>query len=115
MGLFTTPGEVARGSGRSSGARHGGASRYAVLPTVRFGYFAYYADVTPRDPPTIEIARHHRRYGFGVPADHYLACAMSPAGDYTGFAAEVEAAGEVAGLVRREVGYRRARRPGDEA
>jgi hypothetical protein len=50
-----------------------------------------------------------------VPADHHLACVMPPAGDYTGFAAEVEAAGEVAGLVRREVGYRRARRRGDEA
>lgn len=80
----------------SSVAREVGASRYAVLPTERFGYFAYYSDVEAGDPPTIDIARDERLYGFGVPADDglYLACVMPPAGDHKEFAADIEAGWE---------------------
>ena len=47
----------------STFAREVGAKSYAILPTERFGYFAYYEDV----PATraIDIVRDDRLYGFG--------------------------------------------------
>jgi flavin-dependent dehydrogenase len=102
-----------------------GASRYAVLPTERFGYFAYYEDVPRAEPAAVDIVRDERLYGFGVhtDADLYLACAMPPASDYQDFAADVEAGWEreVARLPRigalvaegRRVGRPRGLRPVD--
>jgi 2-polyprenyl-6-methoxyphenol hydroxylase-like FAD-dependent oxidoreductase len=74
-------------------ARAVGAREYAVLPTERFGYFAYYAGVPDTDRPVIDIVRDDRLYGFGIPADAglYLACVMPPAADHAAFAADIEA------------------------
>ena len=94
---------VVGADGRNSTvARAVGARAYAVLPTERFGYFAYYADVAVDDPPLVEIVRDERLYGFGIPADDglYLACVMPPAAEYQRFMDAMEAnwEREVAGL-----------------
>jgi flavin-dependent dehydrogenase len=83
---------VVGADGRNSAvARQVGAREYAVLPTERFGYFAYYEDV-PRTDSVIDIVRDERLYGFGMPADSglYLACVMAPAAGYKEFMADVE-------------------------
>jgi 2-polyprenyl-6-methoxyphenol hydroxylase-like FAD-dependent oxidoreductase len=88
---------VVGADGRNSTvARQVGAGRYAVLPTERFGYFAYYEDVPFDDPPVIDIVRDERLYGFGAPADAglYLACVMPPASDHAEFAADIDAGWE---------------------
>ena len=85
---------VVGADGRNSTvARAVGARAYAVIPTERFGYFAYYEDVAVDDPPLVEIVRDERLYGFGIPADDglYLACVMPPAGEYKRFMDDVEA------------------------
>jgi 2-polyprenyl-6-methoxyphenol hydroxylase-like FAD-dependent oxidoreductase len=84
---------VVGADGRNSAvARQVGARDYAVLPTERFGYFAYYEGVPGTDAPVIDIVRDDRLYGFGMPADSglYLACVMAPAADYKEFMADVE-------------------------
>lgn len=85
---------------QSSVARAVGAHDYGVLPTERFGYFAYYEGVPTTDPPAIDIVRDDRLYGFGMPADEglYLACVMAPAADHKSFMTDVEAGW------RREIG-----------
>lgn len=90
-------GVVVGADGRNSTvARHVSASSYSVLPTERFGYFAYYEGVATGDPPMIDIVRDDRLYGFGMPADAglYLACVMPPAADYRDFAADIDAGWE---------------------
>jgi menaquinone-9 beta-reductase len=117
---------VVGADGRNSTvARQVGARRYAVLPTERFGYFAYYQDVPQAGPAVIDIVRDNRLYGFGVPTDAglYLACVMPPAAAYPAFIADVEGGWEreIARLPRigklvadgRRVGRPRGLRPVD--
>ena len=108
---------VVGADGRNSTvARQVRAARYAVLPTERFGYFAYYEDVPFDDPPVVDIVRDERLYGFGMPADAglYLACVMPPAADHPDFAADIEAGWEreVAQLPRIGELVARGRRAG---
>ena len=109
---------VVGADGRNSAvARMLGARSYSVLPTERFGYFAYYEGV-PVEEPVVEIVRDDRLYGFGCPADDglYLACVMPPAEDHAEFAADVEAGWErevarLPGIGERVVRGRRVGRP----
>ncbi len=79
---------------QSTVARRVGSGEYGVLPTERFGYFAYYEGVETADPPVIDIVREDRLYGFGMPADSglYLACLMAPAAEHEAFVANIDAA-----------------------
>jgi menaquinone-9 beta-reductase len=88
---------VVGADGRNSAvARRVEARQYAVLPTERFGYFAYYEDVPRTGAAIIDVVRDDRLFGFGVPADTglYLACVMAPAADHPEFAADVDAGWE---------------------
>jgi len=79
---------------QSTVAREAGAGEYAVLPTERFGYFAYYEGVELAGEPVIDIARDERLYGFGVPTDGglYLACMMAPAAGHKAFVSDLDSA-----------------------
>ena len=92
---------VVGADGRTSTmAKQVGAREYAVFPTERFGYFAYYEGVPNGDRPVIDIVRDERLFGFGMPTDAglYLACLMAPAADHAEFAKDIETGWE------REVG-----------
>jgi 2-polyprenyl-6-methoxyphenol hydroxylase-like FAD-dependent oxidoreductase len=110
---------VVGADGRNSTvARLAGAASYSVLPTERFGYFAYYEGIPAGDPPIVDIVRDERLYGFGIPADArlYLACVMPPAADHAEFAADVEASWEreiarIEGIGERVAQGRRVGRP----
>lgn len=78
---------------QSTVAARVGSGEYGVLPTERFGYYAYYEGVETPDRPMIDIVRDDRLYGFGIPADNglYLACLMAPAAEHESFVADIDA------------------------